>query len=251
MKVERVAQQDHAARGLPARLGGATVFFNATASGNVDIEGGRVTIGPLAGDAALQEAAARTNAFKLNEDICLPLEALAEVYDTFSPAIYRHAYRLVGDARGALAREQLRHRRLLVVRLSRVAQPGRAMDEVDRRFEFCCHLGELQLNRLELKDMITQEMANNPFLEETAEAGEELTPQEVQTLLDGAPELEAKALFEWLCEQHPGHYDDGQVRTVQVTPKGSRNTITVPAPMIGPQIVPLPPNSTTTFRTLS
>lgn len=42
----------------------------------------------------------------------------------------------------------------------------------------------LQLNRLELKDMISQEMANNPFLEETAEAGDELTPQEVQTLLE-------------------------------------------------------------------
>src|SRR5512135_960990 len=35
---------------------------------------------------------------------------------------------------------------------------------------------------------------------------------EVQALLDGAPELEAKALFEWLCEQHPGCYADGQVR---------------------------------------
>lgn len=42
----------------------------------------------------------------------------------------------------------------------------------------------LQLNRLELKDMISQEMADNPFLEETAEAGEELTPQEVQGLLE-------------------------------------------------------------------
>jgi Mu transposase, C-terminal domain len=38
---------------------------------------------------------------------------------------------------------------------------------------------------------------------------------EVQALLEGAPELEAKALFEWLCEQHPGHYQDGQVRTFQ------------------------------------
>jgi hypothetical protein len=38
---------------------------------------------------------------------------------------------------------------------------------------------------------------------------------EVQPLLEGAPELEAKALFEWLCEQHPGHYEDGQVRTFQ------------------------------------
>src|SRR5215475_8947055 len=42
----------------------------------------------------------------------------------------------------------------------------------------------LQLNRLELKDMITQEMSDNPFLEESAELGDELTPQEVQTLLE-------------------------------------------------------------------
>ncbi|MBI3210892.1 MAG: RNA polymerase factor sigma-54 [Candidatus Solibacter usitatus] len=41
----------------------------------------------------------------------------------------------------------------------------------------------LQLNRLELKDMISQEMASNPFLEEAAE-GEEITPQELQTLLE-------------------------------------------------------------------
>ena len=42
----------------------------------------------------------------------------------------------------------------------------------------------LQLNRLELKDMISQEVAANPVLEESGEAGEELTPQEVQTLLE-------------------------------------------------------------------
>jgi RNA polymerase sigma-54 factor len=42
----------------------------------------------------------------------------------------------------------------------------------------------LQLNRLELKEMISQEMANNPFLEESADGGEELTPQEIQTLLE-------------------------------------------------------------------
>ncbi len=41
----------------------------------------------------------------------------------------------------------------------------------------------LQLNRQELREMISQEMANNPFLEESAE-GEELTPQEVQVLLE-------------------------------------------------------------------
>src|SRR5215831_15852149 len=42
----------------------------------------------------------------------------------------------------------------------------------------------LQLNRLELKDMITAEIAENPVLEETAEAGEELTPEEVQAFLE-------------------------------------------------------------------
>src|SRR5947207_675070 len=42
----------------------------------------------------------------------------------------------------------------------------------------------LQLNRLELKDMIQAEIAENPVLEETADGGEELTPEEVQKLLE-------------------------------------------------------------------
>ena len=29
---------------------------------------------------------------------------------------------------------------------------------------------------------------------------------EVEVLLQDAPELEAKALFDWLCEQHPAQY---------------------------------------------
>src|ERR1700739_2847623 len=43
----------------------------------------------------------------------------------------------------------------------------------------------LQLNRLELKDMILNEIAENPILEEAADAAEELTPAEVQSLLEG------------------------------------------------------------------
>jgi RNA polymerase sigma-54 factor len=43
----------------------------------------------------------------------------------------------------------------------------------------------LQLNRLELKEMINQEIVNNPVLEETLEAGEEITPEELQPLLEG------------------------------------------------------------------
>ena len=42
----------------------------------------------------------------------------------------------------------------------------------------------LQLNRLELKEMINQEIVNNPVLEETAEAGEEIAPEELQPLLE-------------------------------------------------------------------
>jgi len=42
----------------------------------------------------------------------------------------------------------------------------------------------LQLNRLELKDMIINEIAENPVLEEAADTGEELTPEEVQSILE-------------------------------------------------------------------
>ena len=42
----------------------------------------------------------------------------------------------------------------------------------------------LQLNRLELKDMITQEIAENPVLEESLDGIEELTPEEMQAILE-------------------------------------------------------------------
>jgi hypothetical protein len=31
----------------------------------------------------------------------------------------------------------------------------------------------------------------------------------VERMLSDAPELEAKTLFEWLSEQHPGKYQEG------------------------------------------
>ncbi len=42
----------------------------------------------------------------------------------------------------------------------------------------------LQLNRMELKDMLINEIAENPVLEESGEGGEELTPAEVQSLIE-------------------------------------------------------------------
>jgi hypothetical protein len=38
---------------------------------------------------------------------------------------------------------------------------------------------------------------------------------EVEGLLQVSPGLEAKILFEWLCEQRPGQYQQGQLRTLQ------------------------------------
>ncbi len=42
----------------------------------------------------------------------------------------------------------------------------------------------LQLNRLELKEMLSQEIAANPVLEENLDASEELTPEELQGVLE-------------------------------------------------------------------
>lgn len=38
---------------------------------------------------------------------------------------------------------------------------------------------------------------------------------EVERMLAVSPELEAKSLFEWLCEQQPGKYQEGQRRSLQ------------------------------------
>lgn len=37
----------------------------------------------------------------------------------------------------------------------------------------------------------------------------------VEQMLQSAPELEAKTLFEWLCQHRPGQYQEGQLRTLQ------------------------------------
>ena len=42
----------------------------------------------------------------------------------------------------------------------------------------------LQLNRLELKEMINQEIVNNPVLEESLDGSEEISPEELQPLLE-------------------------------------------------------------------
>lgn len=38
---------------------------------------------------------------------------------------------------------------------------------------------------------------------------------ELEKMLKDAPELEAKTLFDWMCEREPGRYQEGQLRTLQ------------------------------------
>ncbi len=64
----------------------------------------------------------------------------------------------------------------------------------------------LQLNRMELKDMIINEIAENPVLEEAGEAGEELTPSEVQSILEQERESDPadRAILDKVEEPEPG-----------------------------------------------
>jgi RNA polymerase sigma-54 factor len=75
----------------------------------------------------------------------------------------------------------------------------------------------LQMNRMELKDLINQEMVNNPVIEEQNEAGEEITPEELQPLLEGEAERNLdpadKSLLEAMREVPELDVSDGPVET--------------------------------------
>ncbi len=94
----------------------------------------------------------------------------------------------------------------------------------------------LQLNRMELKDMITNEIAENPVLEEAGEAGEELTPAEVQSLLE--------------CERQPDPADQGILAKVDGTETqtfdspAERELVADGAPTDAPDAVAPPPTGT-------
>jgi RNA polymerase sigma-54 factor len=65
----------------------------------------------------------------------------------------------------------------------------------------------LQLNRLELKDMISAEIAQNPVLEEAAEGGEELTAAELQPLLEAEAERSGEPADQSILEATAGPVD--------------------------------------------
>ena len=59
----------------------------------------------------------------------------------------------------------------------------------------------------ELKKPRTHRTRQDPFAEDWA--------SELGPMLEDAPELEAKTLFEWITEKRPGKYAEGQLRTLQ------------------------------------
>jgi DNA-binding transcriptional MerR regulator len=69
-----------------------------------------------------------------------------------------------------------------------------------RKYE---RLGKLPSEMKEPRNYRTRE---DPFEEDW---------DELERMLETAPELEAKTLFEWLCEREPGKYQEGQLRTLQ------------------------------------
>src|SRR5277367_3331114 len=62
----------------------------------------------------------------------------------------------------------------------------------------------LQLNRLELKDMISAEIAQNPVLKEATEGGEELTAAELQPLLEAEAERSGEPADQSILEATAG-----------------------------------------------
>ena len=58
----------------------------------------------------------------------------------------------------------------------------------------------------ELKPVRQHRTRVDPFIEDW---------ETIEGMLRDAPELEAQAVFEWLCKQHPGRYQEGQLRTLQ------------------------------------
>ena len=84
-------------------------------------------------------------------------------------------------------------------------------------------LGRLPSARKRLRTWRTRE---DPFAEDWEEVAERLTQ---------APELEAKALFEYLMDRHPGRYQAGQVRTFQRRVKQWRAECGPPREIFFPQ----------------
>src|ERR1700675_1281859 len=74
----------------------------------------------------------------------------------------------------------------------------------------------LQLNRLELKEMISAEVAENPVLEEGVDGGEELTPEELQPLLEAEAERSGEPADKSILEATTGPAEPAEVEAPEM-----------------------------------
>jgi len=107
----------------------------------------------------------------------------------------------------------------------------------------------LQLNRLELKEMITQEIVKNPVLEESSEdAGEEITPEELLPVLEAASVVDAsdKELLD-MSVLNGANSLDGAVGDVAINgtlfPDADESAAALAEPDLNAPIDPLAPDT--------
>jgi len=85
-----------------------------------------------------------------------------------------------------------------------------SLETASAKADVCRQTGRKYLKRdalpSELKSVHTWRTRSDPFAEDWPVVAE---------MLKNAPELEAKAVFEWLCGAQPDRYSSGQVRTFQ------------------------------------
>ena len=98
----------------------------------------------------------------------------------------------------------------------------------------------LQLNRLELKDMIAEEIAQNPLLEEVGEGGDEITPAELQELLetqDRVPNQTDTEVLQLTQEALKQAYEHENEPVEAATGAEPETTVadTVPEPVVSPE----------------
>lgn len=110
----------------------------------------------------------------------------------------------------------------------------------------------LQLNRLELKEMITQEIVKNPVLEEsTDEPGEEVTAEELLPLLEAEPVVDAadKQILE-MSVLNGANSLDGSAGDVAINgtlfPDAEESAAAVAEPDLNAPIDPLAPDTPAT-----
>jgi len=92
----------------------------------------------------------------------------------------------------------------------------------------------LQLNRLELKDMISAEVAQNPVLEEATEGGEELTPEELQPLLEAEGERSGDPADQSILEVTAGPVEVDGIEAEFDPMARVVNSLDGAAPSVGP-----------------